>query len=342
MAMAEQRPLPMWAMAIGNSRLLLSATGAGFLIDAGFRGTRPKLDELAAQGRLKSLDGIWITHYHDDHTDYAQALADQFRCPIYFTPRLSDILEHPSHYRMPCLTTASITSGKPQGDGTKMRWHEFQLTFFEFPGQTLYHDGLLAERDGGGALFFTGDSFTPSGMDNYCLQNRDFLHDGQGYLYCLRALQRLPKNVWLVNQHVEPTFRFSDEQYARMRAEFLKQGAALAELSPWPDPNYAIDESWASIDPYATETRSGDNVTIRLRILNHSPRPETYRLKWNLPAAWKVVEGDRELAIPARAEREARAVFAVKGDGVQVITADVTFGDRQLREWVEALIRVRP
>ena len=96
MPMAQQRPLPEWAMAIGNSRLLRSQTGAGFLIDAGFRGTQPKLNELTAQGKLKSVDGIWITHYHDDHTDYAQALADRFRCPIYFTPRLKDILEHPS------------------------------------------------------------------------------------------------------------------------------------------------------------------------------------------------------------------------------------------------------
>jgi len=208
MPMAEQRPLPVWALAIGNSRLLLSQTGAGFLIDAGYRGARPKLDELAAQGRLNRLEGIWITHYHDDHTDYAQELADHFHCPIYFAPRLADILEHPSHYRMPCLTTAPITSGKPQPDGSRMRWHEFQFTFFDFPGQTLYHDGLLVEREAGG-MFFTGDSFTPSGIDDYCLQNRDFAREGEGYLYCLNVLQRLPRDIWLVNQHVDPTFRFS-------------------------------------------------------------------------------------------------------------------------------------
>jgi len=342
MPMAQQQPLPEWAMAIGNSRLLLSQTGAGFLIDAGFRGTGPKLDELVAQGRLKSVDGIWITHYHDDHTDYAQALADRFHCPIYFTPRLSEILEHPSDYRMPCLTTAGITSGKPQAGGTSIRWHDYKLTFFDFPGQTLYHDGLLAERDGGGALFFTGDSFTPSGIDNYCLQNRDFLRDGEGYLYCLRVLQGLPRNVWLVNQHVEPTFRFSGEQYERMRAELLKQSAAVTELAPWPDPNYASDESWARVDPYASEARDGDRVTLRLQILNHSPRPESYQVKWNLPPGWKTVEADREVGIPARREGAVRAVFTVKGDGLKVVTADVNFGSRQLREWAEALVRVRP
>ncbi len=341
MPMAEQRPLPVWALPIGNSRLLLSQTGAGFLIDAGYRGARPKLDELAAQGRLNRLEGIWITHYHDDHTDYAQELADHFHCPIYFAPRLADILEHPSHYRMPCLTTAPITSGKPQPDGSRMRWHEFQFTFFDFPGQTLYHDGLLVEREAGG-MFFTGDSFTPSGIDDYCLQNRDFAREGEGYLYCLNVLQRLPRDIWLVNQHVDPTFRFSPEQFARMRTELLKRMALLKELAPWPDPNFAIDESWAVVDPYGSEARQGENLALRVRILNHAPRRETYRIKWNVPAGWKMVETDPEVAIPAHQEGAARAVFTVAGAGLHVVTADVEFADRQLREWTEALVRVRP
>ena len=341
MPMAEKRPLPDWAISFGNSRLLMSRTGAGFLIDAGYDGARPKLDELAAQGRLKTVEGIWITHYHDDHTDHAQELAGHFQCPIYFTTRLTDILEHPSHYRMPCLTTAPITSGKPQPDGTRLRWHEFQLTFFDFPGQTLYHDGLLVERDGGGALFFTGDSFTPSGIDDYCLQNRDFVREGAGYLYCLNVLRKQKPDVWLVNQHVEPTFHFSAEQFERMHTELLRRIAALKELAPWPDPNYAIDESWAAVDPYGSEAHDGENVTLRLRILNHAPSSETYRIKWNVPPDWKIVEADPKVTIAARREGAARAVFTVKGAGLHVVTADVEFAGRQLREWTEALVRVR-
>ncbi len=341
MPMAEQRPLPDWAMAIGNSRLLLSLSGTGFLIDAGYKGTRPKLDELLATGRLKSVEGIWITHYHDDHTDFAQELAEHFHCPVYFTPQLTDILEHPSHYHMPCLTTAAITAGKPQPDGSRMRWHEFQFTFLYFPGQTLYHDGLRVERDGGGALFFAGDSFTPSGIDDYCLQNRNFVDEGQGYLYCLAILQHLPRDVWLVNQHVGPTFRFSAEQFARMHAELLKRQALLKELAPWPDPNYAIDESWAFVDPYGSEARNGENVTLRVRILNHAPQREVYRVKWNLPEGWKTVRTNPEIAIPAHQEEAAQTVFTVRGDGLYVVTADVEFAGRQLPEWCEALVRVR-
>jgi glyoxylase-like metal-dependent hydrolase (beta-lactamase superfamily II) len=325
MPLAEQRPLPQWALAIGNSRLLISRTGAGFLIDAGYSGLRSKLDELAAEGQLKTVDGIWITHYHDDHTDYAQALANHFHCPIYFTPRLTDILEHPSHYRMPCLTSAPITSGKPQREGTHMRWHEFQFTFFDFPGQTLYHDGLLVERDDGGALFLTGDSFTPSGIEDYCLQNRDLAREGAGYLYCLDVLKRQNKDVWLVNQHVEPTFRFSAEQFERMRAELVKRMEILKELAPWPDPNYGIDESWAAVVPYGSEVRAGENMNLQVRILNHAPQSEIYRVNWNVPADWRVVRADREVVIPARGEGAARAELTVQGEGLQVVTADVEF-----------------
>ena len=341
MPMAEQRALPAWALPIGNSRLLVSQTGAAFLIDAGYKGVLDKLEGLLAAGRVRSIDGIWITHYHDDHTDYAQQLADRYACPIYYMPALADVLERPSYYRLPCLTTNPITTGKPLPNGAKLRWREFQLTAFDFPGQTLYHDGLLAEREGGEALFFAGDSFTPSGIDDYCLQNRNFLHEGQGFLYCLDVLARLRKDAWLVNQHVEPTFRFSPDQLARMRAELKKREIALEALSPWPDPNYEIDESWAAMQPYGATIAKGDYLQLQLRIFNHSPRVETYRIKWNVPTGGRLLEESGHLTIPARKEGMARAVVALDAAGLQVVTADIDFAGHRLRQWAEALVRVK-
>jgi len=255
---------------------------------------------------------------------------------------MTEVLEQPSHYRLPCLTSNAIRTGKPQQDGTQMRWHEFKLTFFDFPGQTLYHGGLLVERDGGEALFFVGDSFTPSGIDDYCLQNRNFAREGQGFLYCLGVLERQRNDAWLVNQHVEPTFRFSPEQFTRMRAELMKRIGILRELAPWPDLNYAIDESWAAVRPYRTEVRKGEQVSVQIHILNHSPRAESYRLHWNLPPGWRLGKADRNVAIPAREEGVGRAVFEAESVGLHVVTADIEFADQQLREWAEALVRVDP
>ena len=117
MPMAEQRALPPDILAIGNSRIILSKTGAAFLVDAGYRGTLPELRRLKQAGQMKQLDGIWITHYHDDHTDYANDIAAEFGAPIYFTRVMSEVIAQPSAFRLPCLTARPIAQVSPKDDG---------------------------------------------------------------------------------------------------------------------------------------------------------------------------------------------------------------------------------
>ena len=66
--------------------------------------------------------------------------------------------------------------------GTRWCWKESELTVHYFPGQTLYHQALLVRKDGGKSVCFIGDSFTPSGIDDYCLQNRNLLRADAGFL----------------------------------------------------------------------------------------------------------------------------------------------------------------
>ncbi|MGH9630475.1 MAG: MBL fold metallo-hydrolase, partial [Bryobacteraceae bacterium] len=345
MPMADQRKLPEWVIPIGNSRLILSASGSAFVVDAGYRKLLPELQRLHKAGRFRKLDGIWITHYHDDHTDYVNQVAQAFDCPVYFIDWMKDILENPSRYRMPCLTTEPIRNYPGRKDGEKLRWNEFEFTFLNFPGQTMYHGGLLARRYQGQAqneaLLFVGDSFTPSGMDDYCMQNRNIIREGAGYLYCLDKIASLKQDAWLINQHVEPMFQFSTDQLTRMKKELSERAAILRDLAPWPDPNYALDESWARVYPYGTETEPGKVVTLELRIFNHSPERETYSVNWHLPTGWKIVEAQREVAIPAQREGVARVRFRTGSNGLHIVTADVAFGGRRLPEWTEAMIRVR-
>jgi hypothetical protein len=222
-----------------------------------------------------------------------------------------------------------------------MRWHEWNLTFWHFPGQTLYHGGLEAKRDDGQTYLFVGDSFTPSGMDDYCMQNRNALRTGEGYEYCLRKISGLPRTTWLINQHVAPLFRYSNEQIARMQQELTKRSAALAKLSHWPDINYMTDESWARIHPYSSEARTFEPMELQLRILNHAPDRLTYHVNWNLPKGWTLIDGPKELAIGPRQEGTLRVKIRPATAGLQIVTADIVFAGRELKQWTEALVRVR-
>jgi glyoxylase-like metal-dependent hydrolase (beta-lactamase superfamily II) len=157
-----QKQPPDWIVPIQNSRLILARDRSGFLIDCGSRGIIDQIRKLKDQGRLTSLEGLFITHYPDDHTDKVNELVQEWHCPVYTTPIQADVLQRPSAYRLPCETMNAIDPLEVVPDGGRKTWKEFTLTFYDFPGQTIYHDALLVERDTGEKIFFIGDSFTPS------------------------------------------------------------------------------------------------------------------------------------------------------------------------------------
>lgn len=338
--MAEQAKLPPDILAIGNSRLIVSKSGAAFLVDAGYNKTLPELQRLRKESRIRSVDGIWITHYHDDHTEYINDVVKEFGSPVYFTKAMAQVMENPAAFRLPCLTTRPVSPQNSRGDGETLRWNEWHFTFWNFPGQTLYHGGLLAKRDDGQAYLFVGDSFTPSGMDDYCMQNRDFLRKGEGYDFCLRRIAGLPPGTWLMNQHVEPMFRYTSAQVQRMLEELEKRSAVLSQMSPWPDINYMVDESWARIYPYGSEVKPNQPVTLTLRITNHASSSVTYRVNWNLPEGWTKLNSARSVTIGPRKEGQISGTFRPAAAGLHVVTADVAFESWKLREWTEALVRV--
>ncbi len=340
----EQRP-PAWVIPIQNSRLILSADRSGFLLDCGSPAIIAEIEKLQAEGRLSHISGMFITHYHDDHTNSAADLAARFDCPVYCSWQQRDILANPSAYRLPCLTANPIPNAVAVPSGHKMRWKEYGLTLFYHPGQTIYHDALLVEPDADRPIFFMGDSFTPSGIDDYCLLNRNLLHNDTGYLYCLDALKTLPENCLLVNQHVTEPFRFSTTQIEHMQRKLRQRKQLLAELFPWDEPNYGIDERWARFYPYGRTAKRGDRVQLGVRVFNHSAQAQEYAVTLNTPPD---IEGGRKTAsVRIDPRKEAELLFDVRVAATAarefyVVTADVQFSSWDLRRWCEAIIEIEP
>jgi glyoxylase-like metal-dependent hydrolase (beta-lactamase superfamily II) len=341
MPMAETQKLPDWALPIRNSRLMISATGAAFLVDCGYDQVIDELKRLQADGKFEKVEGIFITHYHDDHTDRAQKCAEHYQCPVYFSRELQEILEKPQAFRMPCLSPFPITSGKPQAEGARMRWHEFEFTFFYFPGQTLLHDALLVKRDGGGMILFVGDSFTPSGIDDYCLWNRDWLADGHGYFKCLEMIRKLPAECWLVNQHVEPMFRFSGDQLTYMEQSLRRRMTAMEPLFPWPDINFGLDEQWARLSPYEVRGEPGQVLELEAVVFNHARSAQDLLLRLHLPDGWKADRATYRLKLEAKTEGAVSMRITPAGAPARyIVTADVEFAGQRLGQWVEAVVTI--
>jgi glyoxylase-like metal-dependent hydrolase (beta-lactamase superfamily II) len=338
----EDKP-PEWIIPINNSRLIISEDGSGFLVDCGSRRIVDKIIELREAGKVTDLEGLFITHYHNDHTNDVSACLAEFNCPVYATGPVVDILKHPGRYRLPCLTPNPISDIVVMPEAGKMRWKEFSFTFYDYPGQTIYHDALLVEKDGAEKIFFIGDSFTPSGIDDYCLLNRNILHENTGYFYCLDLLKQIPRGTLLINQHVLEPFGFSDNQIDHMIEKLRERKMLLAELFPWDEANYGIDERWARFYPYSQKAIPGETIRVSLRVLNHSDGNRTFKASLNPPEGFVVEPTNASVTIAKRTERQADFDILIDSSikqGTYVLTADVEFDNQKLPRWTEAMIEI--
>ncbi len=335
---------PEWIWQNSTSRMLISDDGHGFLLDCGAQRVIDGIKDLMESGLVKQVDGIFVTHYHDDHTNMVQAAAEEFDCPIYSTVEYEDILENAGAYHMPAMTHAAMKDVTGFKSGHRMKWKEFELEFQFYPGQALYHGALLVRRNGGTPVYFVGDAFSPSGMDDYCLLNRNLLHDDTGYPFCLKKIRGLGSDYWLINEHIPHVFRFSEKELDYLEANLQKRREILDELLPWDDINYGIDEQWASFYPRGTTAKAGQRVEFEVRILNHSPVTRTFQVSPRNSPGLADVSGPAEVTIESR-KSAAIPVTAVIDKSVALpatlaITADVESDGMQFLSWADAVIRV--
>ena len=78
-----------------------------------------------------------------------------------------------------------------------------------------------------------------------------------------------------------------------------------------------------------------------MRITNHAPTRVTYKTSWNLPAGLLLIRADREREIAPKADGALLARVRAVTPGLHVITADVGFAGRELKQWAVAMVRVR-
>jgi len=343
MPFAEIGHNPHWLVHDVNSKLIISEDGTGFLVDCGLKEVWDDLVNLEANFSCSGIEGIFITHYHDDHTDYINRIREKHNCPVYVTKELQDILNHPQAYHLPAMTTEPIGKLTIVPEASSIIWKEFTLTFYHLPGQTIYHDAMLAEHKNGEKVFLIGDSFSPAGIDDYCLQNRNLIQPGMGYMYCLDLLSEMPENYWLVNQHIESPFRFTKEQLGFMKANLSERKSLMKTLFPWDDPNYGIDERWARFYPYYQVIKPGQSVRFSVIILNHSEQVQEYTIR---PVTGSLTCYPTELVIKVHPKTEGAADFALEipsdiSTENLIITADIAFDQWNLREWCESMLKLQ-
>jgi len=334
---------PDWVFEQATSRLLIADDGSAFLLDCGYQRVINAVKKLIASGLITKVEGIFVTHYHDDHTDMVQTASEEFRCPIYAMKKYQDVLEHPGAYHLPAMTANPMKDVKGLDDGHKLKWKEFELTFHFFPGQTYYHGAMLAKKKGQRPIIFVGDAFSPSGMDDYCVLNRNLVHRDDGYLRCFRILRDIKSDYWLVNEHIQYVFSFSPKEMDYLESRFRKRIQILSELFPWDDPNYGIDEQWAFFYPYGNEAGRNKALSVEVRVINHSPQRREFTVTPHARGDVQITGQDRRKLTLAAGQRGMVKLQLQTGNtaGTSLVTADISSPGMEFRDWIETMIIVK-
>jgi len=327
----------------GTSWVIVSEDKAAFVLDAGHERRIDDLKKLIESEGLTGVEGLWVTHYHDDHTAAIPLFLEAFVCPCYADEHVAEVISNPMAWRIPCISPSVAKIDKSLQHGQSWKWHEFTLTSYFLPGQTLYHGGLLVEGQGL-RLLFVGDSFTPAGIDDYCALNRNWLGPGVGFNACLDLLQEL-KATHLFNCHVDVAFNFTAEQYQAMRDNLAEREKLFGDLFPWDHANYGMDESWIRTFPYEQEVQPGDAVTLEVVVTNHSPDARQAAARAVLPSSWQQPPTDwQTVSAPAKQETPIALRFQVPPTakpGRYVLPVDLRHAAWLLPQFSEAIVVVK-
>jgi len=315
---------PSWLRHDGTTWVLSSASGAAFVMDCGSAAVVTALRNAVEAGEITGIEGLWVTHYHDDHVDGVPNFQQTFACPLYADTSVADVITTPDAWRLPCLSPAVCRVDHATTDGEQWQWREFTFTAYHFPGQTHYHGGLFVEGRGR-RLFFVGDSFAPTGMDDYCPLNRNSIQAGDGFDACLALLEQLRPDA-LCNPHIDALFTFSSDDLYTMRNALDARRTLLMSLTPWNTPDAALDPFWLRLHPYMQTCRRGDQPIVELVVTNTTSYP--------LP----VHAGDNTMIVPPTSEGRLPLHFPSLSPGRQIQTLDMRVGDRLLPAIVECLI----
>ncbi len=326
----------------GTSWVIVSDDKAAFVLDAGAERRIADLKKLIADEQLTGVEGLWITHYHNDHTAAIPQFLEAFDCPCYADEHVAEVISDPMAWRIPCISPSVARIDRALRDGESWKWHEFTMTSYFLPGQTLYHGGLLVEGHGL-RLLFVGDSFTPAGIDDYCALNRNWLGPGVGFNACLDLMERL-KATHLFNCHVDVAFNFTPAQYDAMRRNLADRETCFGDLFPWDHANYGTDESWIRTFPYEQQAAPETEVKLDVIVTNHSAKACEAEARVVLPASWSQSPASwTRVSAPAKKETPLALSFTIPASvksGRYVVPIDIRYGNRELPQFAEAIVVV--
>jgi len=311
-----------------TSWLMLSDSGGVVMCDCGdywLDGMRDK---------VKRVEAVIISHYHDDHVDDIPRLQEEWDCQVWAFENMVDILEHPEAYHISCLSHHPIRVDRVLRENERLEWREYEFRVLHWPGHDEHHMALFGEIDGK-KLLFNGDGLGAIRCYNY------YPLDGGGYVKAARQLLNLNPDAILwahYGYHYPTQGQMLDLlEWAKEMEDFFRDVIAQ------PHPEFGMDPHWVTIYPYTVSTTLKDNLQVEVRVKNYLFYLAECEVELITPPEWETIPQKARFFVEAKqtvAHPFCVNIPAETTPGRYVITANVTFQGVDMGEFAEALVFV--
>jgi len=328
--------------------VIIADSGKGFVWDFGYvPETRARLEQLGHDAGLKHIDVLSMSHYHDDHilrmAEVAYALGKdhtQPRSQIWCHRVLHDVLTRPHAYRLPCLIPTPLPIDRILDD-ERFTWEGIEMELLHMPGQTWWHAGLIAHRDGK-TMAFTGDDIWHPGDRTRAIngpiisRNRYLPGHGHG----LVAQRLIDRGVNMIcPAHGEP-FDVSRADLEGYRRWGEQADAAIRALAG--SARLGVDAWWCRIDPFHVHYLPGRRLRVSVVVESPFDRPVRIGVALRVPDGFEVAVMQNSLYLqPGERDRVDFSLHA--GDQVDatrraLVTAELTVDGQLWGELCEGLL----
>jgi glyoxylase-like metal-dependent hydrolase (beta-lactamase superfamily II) len=323
-----------------NCYALLSESGMAFLWDYGYV-DRARVEELKQRFKVRKIDAVSFSHYHDDHVIRTWELLQE-ESQFWVYENMLDVFLHPARYRLPCLLPFPLQADRVLRNQEKVNWEEYSLEFFHLPGQTEFHQGLLVTVDGKKVLF-TGDNtwnkkFPDKPRNGPLVPQNEYFLDG-GFISCARKMLEIAPDLVCPAHTEEYSPGRQDLEEFQNWAEELR--TVMTSLIDQPDPNFGMDYRWCHFYPYRSEVNAGEEFQLELRLRNHLFKPARVEIELKFSNNLLVPVRRRSVTIPAKTQVGVPFVLRRKGGQETqrtVVTADMVINGQRIGEYAEALV----
>ena len=96
------KPVPACLRHFGTTWMLVSKDKAALVMDCGNASVVKTIKGSIDKDEIRSVEGLWVTHYHDDHVDAIPEFQKAFDCPCITDRAVAQVITDPPAWRLPC------------------------------------------------------------------------------------------------------------------------------------------------------------------------------------------------------------------------------------------------